>query len=341
MGLWNGSNLPINHLLYSVSNKEGAMIIYIACFKKKKGENWSMTLQINGLKKKFLNDYAVDGISLTVGKGEMFGMLGANGAGKTTTFRMILGLLDPTEGNVTWDGERITYRRTNIVGYLPEERGLFPKLTVKEQMLYLLRLKGMTKQDILTEMKYWLDRFKVPEYENKKIEELSKGNQQKIQFMAAVLHKPELLILDEPFSGLDPVNVDMLKEAVHDLQKQGTTIVFSSHQMNNVEELCEDIIMLKRGKAVLQGNLRQIKRSYGIKSVSIRADYDLSFLTEVPGVIKLGVTKDGTNVTVESERVAEDIFQKLTNKGFVRKFEIEEPSLHDIFIDKVGDDADE
>ena len=144
-----------------------------------------MTLEINGIKKKFGNHVAVDDISLTVQKGEMFGMLGANGAGKTTSFRMILGLLDPTEGSVTWGGERITYKRTNLVGYLPEERGLFPKLTVKEQLVYFMRLKGMKKPDIMKEMRHWLERFQVPEYENKKVEELSKGNQQKIQFMAA------------------------------------------------------------------------------------------------------------------------------------------------------------
>lgn len=300
-----------------------------------------MTLEINGIKKKFENYYAVDGISLKVEKGEMFGMLGANGAGKTTSFRMILGLLDPTEGSVTWNGERITYKRTHLVGYLPEERGLFPKLTVKEQLIYLMRLKGMKKQEIIKEMRNWLERFQVPEYENKKVEELSKGNQQKIQFMAAILHKPELLILDEPFSGLDPVNSDMLKKAVLDLQQQGTTIVFSSHQMRNVEELCEDLIMLKRGKPILHGSLRDIKRSYGMKSISIRADYDLEFLKSIPGVLTLEKLKDGATLKVENERVAEDVFQKIMEKGFIRKFEVEEPSLHDIFIDKVGGDGDE
>ncbi|MFN7252385.1 MAG: ABC transporter ATP-binding protein [Anaerobacillus sp.] len=300
-----------------------------------------MTLVLNGIKKKFENHYAVDGISLRVEKGEMFGMLGANGAGKTTSFRMILGLLDPTEGSVTWNGERISYKRTHLVGYLPEERGLFPKLTVKEQLIYLMRLKGMKKPEIIKEMRNWLERFQVPEYENKKVEELSKGNQQKIQFMASILHKPELLILDEPFSGLDPVNSDMLKKAVLDLQSEGTTIVFSSHQMRNVEELCEDLIMLKRGKAVLHGSLREIKRSYGMKSISIRADYDLQFLESIPGVLTLEKLKDGATVKVENENVAEAVFQKIMEKGFVRKFEVEEPSLHDIFIDKVGGDGDE
>ena len=156
-----------------------------------------------------------------------------------------------------------------------------------------------------------------------------------------MLHKPELLILDEPFSGLDPVNSDLLKKAVLDLQKEGTTIVFSSHQMSNVEELCEDLIMLKRGRPVLQGNLKDIKRSYGMKQISIRADYELDFLQSIGGVLSFEKTRDGARVKVEDERVGESIFFKLSEKGFVRKFEIEEPSLHDIFIDKVGGDGDE
>ncbi|GAF16862.1 ABC transporter, ATP-binding protein [Bacillus sp. JCM 19046] len=300
-----------------------------------------MTLIINDVKKKFGQHHAVDGISLQVEKGSMFGMLGANGAGKTTTFRMILGLLDPTEGDVKWNGNRLSYKYTNLIGYLPEERGLYPKLTVRDQLIYLGKLKGMKKNAIIEEMKFWLARFKVEEYETKKVEELSKGNQQKIQFIAAVLHKPELLILDEPFSGLDPVNSDMLKAAVRYLQEQQTTIVFSSHQMRNVEEMCEDIMMLKRGKAVLHGNLNEIKRSYGMKSVSIRADFDLTFLKNSPHVDKFTEAKNGVTVQVENEEKAKIIFQELAEKGFVRKFEVEEPSLHDIFIDKVGGDANE
>lgn len=300
-----------------------------------------MALIINDVKKRFNEHKAVDGISLKVEKGSMFGMLGANGAGKTTTFRMILGLLDPTEGEITWNNQRLSYKQTNLIGYLPEERGLYPKITVRDQLTYLAKLKGMKKGAILEEMKSWLHRFKAEEYENKKVEELSKGNQQKIQFIAAVLHKPELLILDEPFSGLDPVNSDMLKEAVRYLQEQGTTIVFSSHQMRNVEEMCEDIIMLKKGKAVLQGNLNEIKRGYGMKSIAIRADYDLSFLKEDRNVQKYAEAKNGVSIQVESEEKAKDVFQQLAAKGFVRKFEVEEPSLHDIFIDKVGGDANE
>ncbi|WP_240377065.1 ABC transporter ATP-binding protein [Bacillus piscicola] len=300
-----------------------------------------MTLMIDHVKKQFGKHKAVDGVSLTVEKGSMFGMLGANGAGKTTTFRMILGLLDPTEGSVTWEGSPLSYKRTNLIGYLPEERGLYPKLTVEEQLLYLMRLKGMKKKEIIKSMREWLARFSVEEYENKKIEELSKGNQQKIQFIASVLHQPELLILDEPFSGLDPVNTDMLKDAVQDLQAAGTTIVFSSHQMRNVEELCEDLIMLKRGRAVLQGNLRDIKRSYGTKNVVIHSDHDLQFLESIQGVTNLEQTADGVTVQIKKEKVAEDLFYAIAEEGFVRKFEVEEPSLHDIFVDHAGGDTNE
>ncbi|MYL60391.1 ATP-binding cassette domain-containing protein, partial [Virgibacillus halodenitrificans] len=175
-----------------------------------------MVLKLNKVTKRFGTHTAVDQLSLEIPEKEMFGFLGGNGAGKTTTFRMILGLLDATEGEISWNGETINYNKSHLIGYLPEERGLYPKLTVKEQLIYLGKLRGMHKNDVLTGLKGWLDRFQVPEYLNKKVEELSKGNQQKIQFISAVLHEPKLLILDEPFSGLDPINVEMLKEAVVD-----------------------------------------------------------------------------------------------------------------------------
>lgn len=300
-----------------------------------------MSLELQNLHKKFGEHIAVQDLNVSVNQGQMFGMLGSNGAGKTTTFRMILGLLDPTSGSAEWNNRRIDYSRTHLIGYLPEERGLYPKLTVKDQLIYLMRLNKMKKADIIAELRKWLQRFQIESYENKKVEELSKGNQQKIQFMAAVLHKPELLILDEPFSGLDPVNSDMLKQAVLDLQKEGTTIVFSSHQMRNVEELCDDLVMLKQGKVLLQGNLKDIKRSYGMKSVKIKADFDLEFLRNVQGVLELHTSKIETDVKVENEKVAEELFNKAAEKGFMRKFEVEEPSLHDIFIDQAGGETNE
>lgn len=297
-----------------------------------------MSLQIEQLSKTFAGTTAVNNLSFEIGQGHMFGMLGANGAGKTTSFRMILGLLDPSGGKAEWMGERLSYKRTALVGYLPEERGLFPKLTVKEQMIYLMRLKQMNKTEIVKELRHWLGRFQIEEYENKRVEELSKGNQQKIQFMASVLHKPELLILDEPFSGLDPVNADMLKEAVLDLQKQGTTIVFSSHQMHNVEELCDDLVMLKQGKALLQGNLKDIKRNYGMKSITVEADFSLDFLREIQGVEQVNETKLGVHAVVESEETARQIFTEVASRGFARRFTVNDPSLHEIFIDQMGGD---
>lgn len=295
-----------------------------------------MTLVIHNVSKRFGDFTAVDRLNLTIPKQEIFGFLGGNGAGKTTTFRMLLGLLDKTEGEITWNGEKISYDKSHLIGYLPEERGLYPKLTVKNQITYLARLRGMRKQDSLPELEKWLERFKVPEYMNKRVEELSKGNQQKIQFISAVIHKPELLILDEPFSGLDPINVEMLKEAVLDLKEQGTTIVFSSHQMANVEELCEYLCIMQKGKPVVQGSLRDIKRSFGKKNLSIHADYPLEFLKDFPGVVKYRRKSDGCELQIENERVSQDIFAALQDKGFLRKFELEEPSLNDIFIEKVG-----
>ncbi|WP_078429025.1 ABC transporter ATP-binding protein [Alkalihalobacterium alkalinitrilicum] len=295
-----------------------------------------MSLNIENLTKKFGKTKAVNQLNLNIEKGQMFGMLGANGAGKTTTFRMILSLLEPTSGCITWSNEKINYKTSQLIGYLPEERGLYPKLKVAEQLVYLGRLRGMEKKDILTEMHEWLERFKVPENANKLIEELSKGNQQKIQFIASVIHRPELLILDEPFSGLDPVNVELLKEAVLDLNKSGTTIVFSSHRMEHVEELCEQLCILHHGTPVVEGRLRDVKKSFGKMNVVIRADFPLDFLDQFAGVLKVKHTKEGAVVQIANEDTAHQLFQVLATKGFVRKFEIEDPSLHDIFLEKVG-----
>jgi len=295
-----------------------------------------MTLKLEQVTKKFGDFTAVDKLSLSIPEKEMFGFLGANGAGKTTTFRMILGLLAPTEGTITWNGEKIDYSTSPYIGYLPEERGLYPKLKVKDQIVYLARLRGMNKKDALKELANWLERFKVPEYAEKKIEELSKGNQQKIQFIAAVIHKPKLLILDEPFSGLDPVNVEQLKEAVIDLKNAGTSIVFSSHRMEHVEELCEHLCILHRGSPVVHGSLKEIKRSFGKKNLVIHADFDLNFLKDFPGVVKAKTTVEGIQLQIEREETAQQLLQEIVDKGFIRKFQIEEPSLHDIFIEKVG-----
>lgn len=295
-----------------------------------------MGLRIEHVTKKFGEFTAVDSLNLEIEKGKIFGMLGANGAGKTTTFRMILGLLEPTNGSISLEGKRITHHDSHKIGYLPEERGLYPKLKVSEQLVYLGKLRGRSKSFTLQEMEQWLERFRIEEYANKRVEELSKGNQQKIQFIASIIHKPELLILDEPFSGLDPINVELLKEAVLGLNEAGTTIVFSSHRMEHVEELCEQLCILHHGKPVVEGRLKEIKRSFGKKNLVIGADYPLEFLKDVAGVTKFKRTQEGAIIQVSNEEVAKVIFNELTKTGFVRKFVLEEPSLNDIFIEKVG-----
>ncbi|WP_347552378.1 ABC transporter ATP-binding protein [Pseudalkalibacillus hwajinpoensis] len=293
-------------------------------------------LQFKEVTKRFGAFTAVNGLSLSIPQNEIFGLLGGNGAGKTTTFRMLLRLIDQTEGTITWKNESISYDSSHLIGYLPEERGLYPKMKVKEQLIYLGKLRGMKKFEIEKEVSLWLERFNVPEYSDKKVEELSKGNQQKIQFIAAVIHKPELLILDEPFSGLDPVNVELLKKAVLELKTSGTTILFSSHRMEHVEELCEHLCILHKGKPVVSGNLKEIKRSYGRKNILIDADFNLTFLEQLSGVHHVKEGMNFTTVQIENEQVSQDILYQLIQRGFVRRFELEEPSLNDIFIEKVG-----
>ncbi|TCP29289.1 ABC-2 type transport system ATP-binding protein [Scopulibacillus darangshiensis] len=295
-----------------------------------------MMLSINDVVKRFGNYTAVDHLTLEIPEKQMFGFLGVNGAGKTTTFRMILDLLKPTSGEILWQGRKISYKDSHMIGYLPEERGLYPKLKVSDQLVYLGKLRGMAKSDAKKELKGWLDRFGVSEYYDKRIEELSKGNQQKIQFIAAVIHKPKLLILDEPFSGLDPVNVEVLKRAVIELKDQGVSILFSSHRMDHVEELCEHLCIMDRGKPLLTGSLKGVKGAYRRKTVFVNGDFNTADLVALPGV--LGCRKDnrGAYLKIENEAVSQEIFQELAKKGFVRSFAIEEPSLNDIFIDKVG-----
>ncbi len=295
-----------------------------------------MALQIENATKKFGDFTAVDNLSLQVEQGQMYGFLGANGAGKTTTFRMILGLLNQTQGTITWNGNPITYANSPEIGYLPEERGLYPKMRVDEQLVYLAQLRKMSAKDAKREAHKWLERFEVPHYATKKVEELSKGNQQKIQLIASLIHKPSLLILDEPFSGLDPVNVGMLKSAIQDFQQQGATIVFSSHRMDHVEELCDDMSILDHGKVVVSGSIREVKRSFGKHNVRIKMDQDLSDLSTIAGVETFTQTHDGAVFRIDNEMVAQTLLAESQKMGDLRYFAIEEPTLEEIFVAKVG-----
>lgn len=293
-------------------------------------------LEVKSVVKTFGSLVAVDNLSFQVEDGKIFGLLGENGAGKTTTFRMILGLLEPDKGMVLLDGKKIDYTVTDQIGYVTEERSLLTKMTVKEQILYYGSLKGMDSKKILKELDKWLKHFEIVPYKEKKIKELSKGNQQKIQFISAVINHPKLLILDEPFTGLDPINVKMMKDAIYQLKEEGTAIIFSSHQMEYIEEFCEKLIILVKGKKILDGELEDIKKSFGIKKVVIKAKgVDISKLKEIKGVTK--VVGNGTSFTVfiENKEVVSKIFQFI-KKYDVSRFEAVEASLSDIFIEKVG-----
>lgn len=293
-------------------------------------------LEVKNVTKTFGSLVAVDNLSFQVENGEIFGLLGENGAGKTTTFRMILGLLEPDKGTILLDGKQIDYSLTDKIGYVTEERSLLTKMTVKEQILYYGALKGMNSKTILKELDEWLKHFEIESYKEKKIKELSKGNQQKVQFISAVINHPKLLILDEPFTGLDPINVRMMKEAIYHLKKEGTAIIFSSHQMEYIEEFCEKLIILVKGKKILDGYLEDIKKSFGIKKIVIKAkDVDTSKLREIKGVTKVVEKETSLMVSIENIEVVPKVFQFI-KKYDVQKFEAVEASLSDIFIEKVG-----
>lgn len=292
-----------------------------------------MTLQIDRVSKQFGDFTAVDDLSFHVPKGEMFGLLGANGAGKTTTFRMILDILKPSDGTILWDGRKVDHR---IVGYLPEERGLYPKSPVRDQLVFLASLKGMRQAEAKRAVKSWLERLEIPQYETMRVEQLSKGNQQKIQLVAALLHNPELLILDEPFSGLDPVNVEILKREVLALRDAGTTIVFSSHRMEHVEELCQHIGILKGGRAVVSGDVPTIKERYAEPVLFIETDRP-DVLQSLPVVRAIEPHKDGHFVRLDSFEDSDAVLGALVSNGAAVKTFMRQPvSLNDIFIKEVG-----
>lgn len=296
-----------------------------------------MTLEIKNVSKHFGNNVAVDDLNIEIPEGEIFGLLGGNGAGKTTTFRIILGLLTATEGNVLYNGKKINYNVTDKIGYLPEDRGLHPKLKVREQIQYLGKLKGLSGREVDKQLDYWLEKFEVPENKNKKIEKLSKGNQQKIQVIASIIHNPSLIILDEPFSGLDPINVEILKRSVIEMKKKGATIIFSTHRMEHVEELCENVCILNKGRSVVDGNIDQIKSDFGQKEIVIEGDNDLSHIENMPGILSFKQVRKRVTIKIEDESFAEPIFKEVIKQGFVKRFEVKEPSMNDIFISKVGE----
>jgi ABC-2 type transport system ATP-binding protein len=279
---------------------------------------------------------AVDRLSFIIKPGDIFGLLGTNGAGKTTTFRMIMGLLDPTEGEILYNGEKVGYHNVNEIGYMIEERSLLTKITVKELMLYFGQLKDMEPKAILERLDYWLERFDIVDYKDKKIKELSKGNQQKIQFISAIINNPKLLVLDEPFSGLDPINTELFVEVIRDFQKQGAMVVFSSHQLDHVESFCEEVIVLEKGKAVIEGRLDQVKIDFKKQNIRIVGDVDIKELEAIPGVDRVIENSNEIIVKIESELVAKHVFDYIKTCDHIMKYDVEQASLSEIFIAKVG-----
>ena len=295
-----------------------------------------MGLKLENVSKKFVGKQAVDNISFEVDKPGVFGLLGTNGAGKTTTIRMLLGIIKKDTGEITWNGKKVERKSVNF-GYLPEERGVYPKTKIYDQLMYFAKLKGMNQKDADTAIKKWAKVLKVEEYLPMPAEKLSKGNQQKIQFMTAIIHNPELIVLDEPFSGLDPVNTEILKNVIIDLVKEGKYIIMSSHQMASIEEFCTDILILNKGKTVLKGNLKEIKEGYKANRLEISTDKNIDkYINDFDMDIEFAKNNE-YSIKINSEEKAHKLLENLVKDHIeVNKFEIKKPTLNDIFIEKVG-----
>jgi ABC-2 type transport system ATP-binding protein len=294
-----------------------------------------MSLSIQNLTKTYGEKRAVDQISIELPKGQVLGLLGRNGAGKTTTIKMMLGLIQPDHGAVYWDGK--PFKKDELsVGYLPEERGLYPKTKIVDQLRYFGMLEGLNKKTAMERIDYWLEKFQIPEYKHKLAGELSKGNQQKIQIISTLLHDPEIVILDEPFSGLDPVNANMLSEIIEELVKQNKTIILSSHQMAQIEGFCENVVMMKDGKIMVSGKLQQVKDDYGYKNLVITSHGSLesSFQElQVPFEKKDFVYTTKVHNDAEGLRILNFIAEKGIS---VQNYSLLEPSLHQIFVERVS-----
>src|SRR5690242_4089608 len=299
----------------------------------------TMGLLVEHIDKFFGQFQAIKDLSIEVQEGAIFGFLGANGAGKTTTMRMILDILRPDSGRITWNGEDVREVTRRNWGYLPEERGLYPKMRVDEQLLFLARLNGLAKQDAEAALTEWLDRFQISANRKKRIEELSKGNQQKVQFLATVLHDPTILVMDEPFSGLDPVNATVLKEAFLEMHRRCKTIIFSTHQLEQAEELCQQIVIINKGQSIVQGSVREIKRQQGRNVVRLKLDNDpeASWLDTLAGVQVTQRREDYIEMHIQANLNPNVIVEAaLQHGGIISRFELTEPSLTEIFIEKVG-----
>jgi ABC-2 type transport system ATP-binding protein len=295
-------------------------------------------IDLENISKAFGANKAVNEVSFKVEKGRIFGLLGPNGAGKTTTIRMINNILAPDTGTITINGQIASPITQKMIGYMPEERGLYKKMKVGEQLLYLTQLKGMNSRDAHKAIDFWLDRFEASDWKKKEVGDLSKGMSQKIQFIATIAHDPDIYIFDEPFSGLDPINSETLKEVIIELREQGKTILFSTHRMEQVEQMCDDICLFNKGKAVLQGDLRTVKSSFGKNTINIEFEGDGSFLDELSEVRINNRSTNFAEIRVLNDQSMQDILKLAMQKVEIHKFERVQPSLNEIFISTVGED---
>jgi len=296
-----------------------------------------MSLKVDNIVKTYGSYRAVDGLSFEMTEPGVFALLGTNGAGKTTSIRIILGMLSADSGSVTWHGKKFCTANESI-GYLAEERGLYPKYKIMDQLLYFASLKGMRRPEAAKAINYWFERLGVEEYRDKRAEQLSKGNQQKIQLIAALAPDPELLILDEPLSGLDPVNAELFKSVIREEIKRNKYVIMSSHQMSTIEEFCRGIVILNKGKTVLQGDLNEIKKGYGRVKLTVKCEGDITPLAQECGLTAVEETPNGSSYNVSSKEQAHALLHRIMDSGIpLIKYELREPSLNEIFIEKVGE----
>ena len=297
----------------------------------------SLVIDVQNVSKHFGKATAVNQVSFGVEKGQIFGLLGPNGAGKTTTIRMINHILNPDTGHISILGEAVSPKSQERIGYLPEERGLYKKMKVFDQLMYLAQLKGLSQTAAKTAIEFWLDRFEASSWKKKEVSELSKGMSQKIQFIATVAHDPEIYIFDEPFSGLDPINSEMLKEVILEEKNRGKTILFSTHRMEQVEQMCDDICLFNQGKAVLQGNLQSIKQSFGNNTVLLDFIGDSEFLNQLEGVRINNRSTNFAEIRLLEGASPQHILEIAMKHAEIQRFEIVQPSLQDIFISTIND----
>ncbi len=294
-------------------------------------------LEIEDITKRFGDFYAVKDLSLKIPQQTIFGLLGPNGAGKTTTIRMVMNIIIPDKGSIRVLDKKMDEAMKERIGYLPEDRGLYPKMKVGEHLYFLSELKGLRGQEARKRIDFWLERFDLADWKLKKVEELSRGMQQKIQFIATVIHDPELIILDEPFSGLDPVNTKLFKDIMLEMKKNGRTIIFSTHRMEQVEMICDNICLINKAKMVLEGNLSHIKKQYGKNSVVLDYDGDASFIQSLPEIDKIDDYGKFMEIKLKEQTDPQELLNTLVGKIRITKFEVMEPTLNAIFIEKVGE----